>query len=301
MDLSNIINLQLIIFLLMIVGMILRKINMIKPEGRKCLTDLLINVILPCNIICSFQMELTSEILSATLIVLIIALVIQLACYVLGKVLYMRASEGQKKVLQYATMCSNAGFMGNPIIEGIYGAQGLLYASVYLIPLRFFMWSAGLSCFTKTTMKDTLKKLAVHPCIIAVEIGFVLLSTQLSLPDFLGKSLKYVSNCTLPVSIIVIGTILAEVNKKDIFKLQGFYFCLIRLLVIPGVTLLFCRFFQIDQLVTGVCVVLAGMPAGSTTAILAEKYGGDAKYASSCIFLSTLLSLITIPFLYWIV
>ena len=80
--------------------------------------------------------------LRATLLALLIALGIQLACLGLGKLLYRFAPEPRRKVLQYATLCSNAGFMGNPIVEGIYGAQGLLYASVYLIPLRFFMWSA---------------------------------------------------------------------------------------------------------------------------------------------------------------
>ena len=106
--------------------------------------------------------------LRTTLLALLIALGIQLACWGLGKLLYRFAPEPRRKVLQYATLCSNAGFMGNPIVEGIYGAQGLLYASVYLIPLRFFMWSAGLSCFTHTTARETLKKLALHPCIIAV-------------------------------------------------------------------------------------------------------------------------------------
>ena len=106
--------------------------------------------------------------LRATLLALLIALGIQLACWGLGKLLYRFAPEPRRKVLQYATLCSSAGFMGNPIVEGIYGAQGLLYASVYLIPLRFFMWSAGLSCFTHTTARETLKKLALHLCIIAV-------------------------------------------------------------------------------------------------------------------------------------
>ena len=148
--LTDVIELQVIIFLIMLVGLILTRRKIITPEGRKCLTDLLIDVILPCNIICSFMIEMNTQILKSTLIVLGIALGIQIVCYLLGKVIYWFAPQSQKMVLQYATMCSNAGFMGNPIIEGIYGAEGLLYASIYLIPLRFFMWSAGLFCFKKT-------------------------------------------------------------------------------------------------------------------------------------------------------
>ena len=166
--LGDVLELQLILFLVMGAGIVLTKLGVFTASGRKCLTDLLIDLILPCNILCSFQIEMSREILLATLWVLGIACGIQAACYLLGKWIFCFAPEAQKKVLQYATMCSNAGFMGNPIIEGLYGAQGLLYGSVYLIPLRFFMWSAGLSCFTKSTPGETVKKLATHPCILAV-------------------------------------------------------------------------------------------------------------------------------------
>ena len=146
------------------------------------------------------------------------------------------------------------------------------------------MWSAGLACFTKSTPGETVKKLATHPCILAVLLGFALLLTQWQMPAFLDRTLSYFSACTLPVSILIVGSILAGVRVRSIFTGMMAYYCAVRLL-------------GLDALVTGVCVVLSGMPAGSTTAILAEKYGGDAEYASKCIFLSTLLSLATIPLL----
>lgn len=295
--LGDVLELQLILFLVMGAGIVLTKLGVITASGRKCLTDLLIDLILPCNILCSFQIEMSREILLATLWVLGIACGIQAACYLLGKWIFCFAPEAQKKVLQYATMCSNAGFMGNPIIEGLYGAQGLLYGSVYLIPLRFFMWSAGLSCFTKSTPGETVKKLATHPCILAVFLGFALLLTQWQMPAFLDRTLSYFSACTLPVSILIVGSILAGVRVRSIFTGMTAYYCAVRLLLVPLLTLAACRLLGLDALVTGVCVVLSGMPAGSTTAILAEKYGGDAEYASKCIFLSTLLSLATIPLL----
>ena len=296
--LNSVIELQIIIFLIILLGVILTRMHIIVPAGRKCLTDLLIDLILPCNIICSFMIEMNAEIIKASVTVLLIALGIQIVCYLLGKVIYWFVPKSQKMVLQYATMCSNAGFMGNPVIEGIYGAQGLLYASIYLIPLRFFMWSAGLFCFTKTDMKTALKKLALHPCIIAVWIGFLLMLTQYQPPAAVTRTLKYLSGCTLPVSMLVIGSILAGVRIKSMISKKVLYFAGVRLLLIPLITLLVCRLLELDGLVTGVCVILAGMPAGSTTAILAEKYDGDAEYASKLVFVTTLLSLLTIPVLF---
>lgn len=198
-------------------------------------------------------------------------------------------------MLRYGVICSNAGFLGNPIAESVFGSQGLLFASVALIPLRFAMWSSGLKLFTKTDGKSTAKKLLTHPCIIAVAVGFVLMLTQVKLPAFFLKALTGIGSCNTAVSMIVIGSILAEIRIKEILNKELFYFSVIRLIGIPLAVLGILKLFPIDNLVTGVIVLLSAMPAGSTTVMLAEKYDGNAGFASSCVFLSTVLSLVTIP------
>lgn len=298
---ESVIELQGILFLLLAAGIILRRVGVINGKGRRYLTDLLIDLVLPCNIIHAFMMEMTGDILRATLSVLIIALVIQIFSWLIGKVIYRGAPASRRKVMQYGTMCSNAGFMGNPIVEGIFGTQGLLYASIYLIPLRFFMWTAGLSCFTDMKLREAVKKLAVHPCIIAVWIGFAIMFTGGTLPGVLSRTVQYLSGCNLPISMLVIGTILAEVDPRRLFDRHAAWFCFIRLLAIPAAVLALCMALHLNQMVTGVCVVLTCMPAGSTTAILAEKYGGDAAYASRIILMSTALSLVSIPLFCWVI
>lgn len=125
--------------------------------------------------------------------------------------------------------------------------------------------------------------------------------TQYIPPQAITRTLKYLSSCTLPVSMLIIGSILAEVNIKRILSKSILYFSGIRLLVIPVITLAICHMLHVDELATGICVILAGMPAGSTTAILAEKYDGDALFASRIVFFTTMMSLITIPILFWII
>jgi predicted permease len=114
----QLINLQFTMFFMIAAGMILKKIGIIGPEGQKNITDLVIYLVLPCNIIKSFLFEFTFDILITFTGVLIISILIQVGCSILGKVLYQRMEVPQKKVLQYATICSNAGFLGNPIAEG---------------------------------------------------------------------------------------------------------------------------------------------------------------------------------------
>lgn len=296
MDYSSLINLQGMLFLLVAAGIILRKTGILHEEAKAVLTDLVIYLILPCNIISSFLIEFDLSVLKKFAVILLIATLIQVVSLILANVLYNKEEDGRKKVLQYGTVCSNAGFMGNPIAEGVFGAQGLMYASIFLIPQRIVMWSAGVSYFTESPDRKTIvKKVMTHPCIIAVYIGMFFMVTQIQMPQFLEHTIRGVGGCTTTVSMVLIGTILAEVKLKSILDWGIVKYTAIRLFFIPLLVFLFCRLFSVDPMLLGVSVLLAGMPAGSTTAILAAKYDGDYIFATKCVVVTTLLSLVTIP------
>lgn len=296
-DFNNLMDLQIEIFILMIIGYFLRKTNIVSKENRKSLTDLVIYIILPANIIYSFMIEMDATIIKSGLAILIVSIVIQLACQVFGKYFFIKTTPRQQSVLQYGTICSNAGFMGSPLIQGLYGLDGLLFASIYLIPQRIVMWSGGVACFTSAKGKDVVKKVISHPCIIAVFIGLIIMAGQIQLPNFINESIKTLSGCTMALSMIVIGGILGEIRLRDVISKLTLYYSLIRLIIIPLLVLGGCVLATLPPLVIAVSTVLAGMPAGSTTAILAEKYNGDSMLAVEIVFLSTALSLVTIPLL----
>ncbi len=298
---GRLLNMQIMILILTAIGYLLRKLNIINTEARAGLTSLVIDVVLPCNIVYSFIIKLNDEVIKASIEVFVISIVIQMVCYGLGFILYRKTAKEEEKVLKYATICSNAGFLGNPLVEGIYGSMGLMYASIYLIPQRVCMWSAGVSCFTEAKGKDIIKKVLTHPCIVAVMIGMILMGFQIKLPEFAASTIHTISNCTTTLSMIVIGGILAEIDIKTVISRLNIYYCLIRLVIIPILVLFVCSFFKLDNLVVAVSTVLAGMPAGSTTVILASKYHGDEKFAVRIVFLSTLLSMFTIPALCMII
>lgn len=292
---ENLFITQISIMILILVGYILRKLNIINTDFRKSMTNLVINFILPCNIIKSFRLELNSQILQACLTVFLVSTMTQVLLYLPGKVLLACADEDKRAVLQYGTLVSNAGFLGNPIVEGLYGTQGLLYASIYLIPQRIMMWSVGVACFTESKGNGAVKKALTHPCIIAVAIGLVLMLTQLPLPAWIEEPLNLVGNCNTALSLIVIGGILAEIDPKSIISGTSLGYCLIRLVIIPLLVLVGCMAAGVDRLVMETSTVLAGMPAALTTAILASQYNRNEKFAVSLVFLSTVLSMVTIP------
>lgn len=291
---KELLDLQLMMFLLMITGLVLRRMNIITIEGKKCLTDLIIDVILPANIIKSFLIEFNHRILMNFLTIFLLSVGIQIFCTFLSHVLYRKEDSGRRKVLQYGIICSNAGFLGNPIAEGVFGSMGLSLASIYLIPQRIVMWSAGISYFTESPDRKTLfKKVITHPCIVAAITGIILMVTQFPLPGFVERTIGSLSSCCTAMSMVVIGTILSDVDFRHLADKTVLSYTVLRLVLIPAVVYVACLFLQTDGLVTGVSTLLAAMPAGATTAILAAKYDGNAIFASKCVVFSTVMSLIS--------
>lgn len=296
-DMSNLLNLQITIFCLMLSGYLLTKTGVLSADARKPLSNLLINFILPCNIITSFMMEFNQKILMDCLSIFIVSACLQIFVVVSSKYFYPHTDSRKLPVLRYGTIVSNAGFMGSPIAQGLYGDQGLLYASIYLIPLRAVMWSFGVTCFTGAKGKGVLKKILTHPCIVAVFLGIILMISQIQLPKGIEQTIRYAGNANTALSMIVIGNILAEVKPSEIFDKKAGWFCIVRLAIIPLLVLISCKLAGVDELVKQLSVVLASMPAAATTAILAAKYDGDAHFAAKIILLSTLLSLFSVPLL----
>lgn len=317
MDVAGLWTLQCMMFLLAAFGAILKRKGILKEESRGIITDLVMYGLLPCNIINSFRMEFDLEILKRFALVLGISMSVQVVSYGLSRVLYNHKPDAVKRVLQYCTIVSNSGFLGLPIVEGVFGAEGMMYASVYIIPMRVMMWSAGIACFTTSPdMKSVVKKIAVHPCIVAVYIGLGLMFLQVPLGIVYGellqtagplsvviqtlvlaldKAVKSLGGCTTAITMILIGTMLADMKLKDMVDPDALLISVVRLGLLPGMLLAGCRIFGLDPLLAGICVLITGMPAGSTSAILAAKYGCDYMFATKCVVVSTLLSMLTIP------
>lgn len=296
MDFTGLFEMQGMMFLVMILGMMLKRAGIVEDGGKKLLTDLVIDVTLPASILKSFQMEFNHQILVSCMVIGIAAVLIQFGSYLLSMFLYPGFPDERKKVLQYATICSNAGILGNPIAEGIFGSLGLLYASIYVIPQRAFMWSVGLTYFTEAPDKKTLlKKVMTHPCILAVIFGFLIMIFQIQLPGFLSLTVKTIANANTFIAMLLVGTILAGVRFQDLPGKETLYYAFIRLFLIPLLVFLICHAAGIDKMVTGVSVTLSGMPAASVTAVMATKYGKDEVFATKCVVLTTLMSMVTVP------
>ena len=289
---------QAILFVMILAGVVLARRGIIDEAGQRCLTDLCVSIIIPCNIIKSCFIEFNRSVLLSCALVFVVGLALQLLSVVCNRFLFNRYPEQQKKVLQYCTIVSNGGFLGNPVAEGVYGSLGLLYASMFLIPMRIVMWSVGTSYFISGASMDRKKVLhnvLTHPCLVAVYVGLAVMVAQLPLPTLVSQPIIHIGNCNSAITMFIIGTILAHVDLRTIVNKTTVLFSIFRLALLPAVAFGLCLLLGMDRVAAGVSVIMTGMPAGSTAAIFAARYGSDAPFATKCVVLTTLLSMVTIP------
>lgn len=289
---------QSILFVYMAVGYYCRKVNIFSDEMRAKLTDFTVMITLPCMVFKSFLMDFSMDALIQGGVALLIASVMAVVALIAGNLLYNRFVPREKCIMQYGTLVTNSGFAGLPIVGGAFGDEGLFLGSLFIIPTRILMWSAGISLFTTGgTRWERTKKVLTNPSIIAVGLGLVWMVFQLPLPGFLRSAVGNLGNCTSPLAMALVGAILADVPLRGIWEPKALYLAAVRQIVLPVILLIALKGLVLDPLTVGVSVTLSGMPIGSTTAILAQKYGADAEFGSKCVFISTVTSLITVPVL----
>lgn len=291
-------ELQVQLLLLMVVGIVVKKKRVVTHEQQMGVSSLLINLVLPANIIASFLSDIavSRELIFNCMQAILISLSIQGCAYLLSPVIFRRFDRRINHVMTYGMIVSNSSFIGIPVVEVIFGAMGTLYTSVFQIPIRITMWTAGLSLFTEAVNpREKIKKMLTHPCIVAVAAGFFILLLQIRLPGAVVNMISSLGRCTTALSMLVIGMILADINVKHLFGGSTLYFTLFRLILYPLAVLAILSRLPVNPMIRSISVIMTAMPAGSTTAILAQQYAYDSEYAAKIILISTVCSIVTIP------
>ncbi len=297
---GTIFNQVLILFIIMLIGFIAKKRNIINDTVSKKLSELLLKITSPLLVISSFQVDFTQEIMQNVLIVLIFSIAAHIVSILLGQILFKRSSTETKKIMKFSAIYSNCGYMGFPLLESIFGKTGVLYGSVYVAAFNVFLWTNGIMIFSNRKKLDrhTIKKALLNPGIVSVIIGILLFTFSLKLPAPAAKAIELVGSMTVPLSMLIIGATIAGCEFKKLLKgWELYYAAAVRLILIPVLAFVVLKLLGLSDMLLKVCVLLVAMPAAATTAIFAELFDGDSIFASRVVVLSTLASILTIPLL----
>lgn len=295
---ENVFAQVLSLFLLLLVGFMVRKWKLIDGDFTSKLTKLIMSVFLPAMIIHSMQLPYDVTMVGKIIQVIILSLVMYALSFCIALIAkYIFHVNHDLGIYQFAIVFSNAGFMGYPVLNAVLGKESIFYASIFNLPFNLLIMTLGVFLLTQGRSNHTISIQAfINPVIISIVIGLILFLLNVQLPALFNEPLKLLGDVTTPLSMLAIGSMLCGTSAFDFFFNKHLYMlAFIRLIVVPV-----CLFFLIrssvhDHLLFAIPVIISAMPAASNTAILANEYEANGHLAAQAVFLTTLLSLITIP------
>ena len=297
---------MLMLFLLMLIGYAACKKQMITGEVSRKLSGIIVNIANPAIILSTIADDSTGLIEGKQIIITVVFSFIFYGALLLAAEAVPRLLRADKKdygMYKVMTVFSNMGYMGFPIILSVYGKEALIYASVFLIPFNLLIYTYGIIVMKKREEGTKLNIKAVfNNGVTACIIMILLLLTGIRIPSLLADTIRSVSGITVPLSMMLIGASLYKVRVRELVTDKRLLlFCVTRLTIVPVLGILILLRFVHNEMLLGVMLVVLATPVGSLTAMLAQEYGGNYLLASKGVTITTLLSVITIPIVFFII
>ncbi|MED9820901.1 MAG: AEC family transporter [Christensenellales bacterium] len=296
MNLSAVVNQLVSLFLMMLVGYLSARAGVVTPEFRKRLSSFTLTTAAPCIIISSV---LESESSSATMLSAVgVAVLFFLLMIVFAAVLVrlVRTKPDERGLDQMMLIFTNVGFMGIPVVQSIYGPDGVARLSMFILIFNIVFFSYGVLLITRGA-KFSLKSM-LNSCIIAALIGLLFGVTGWHLPAPIEDTLSAIGAMNTPLAMIIIGASVAHSDLRAALTNPRLYrVCLLSMLVMPLLTLLVMLPLPFDRMLVGISVLLAGMPIAGNCGMICDIYRPNDLTASHAVMVSTLMSGVTLPLL----
>ena len=284
------------LFLIILIGVYGTKKNIINEEVNKGLRRILLEITLPLLVINSFSFDFAEGMGKNVFISFIYSIVFIAIGGIISYILLMPMKGEKKNILHFANVFSNCGFIGFPIINSLYGAEGVVYTSIFNMIFTIVIWTYGVMIFSDKISKENIKKVLVNPAIIAVYIGIPMMLFKIKLPSAILDTTKIVGDMTAPISMIIVGSILSKINIKDVFKeVSVYYGSLIKLVLIPLGLIGIKAVLRDNSNIINTIIIIQAMPAAAMTSIFAADFNKEKEYSAIVVFITTLLSIVTIP------
>ena len=218
----------------------------------------------------------------------------------------------ERGVYKYALAFANSGYVGNPLVLGMYGDVMLSYYSIYCLPVSvgIYTWGLGTMIPKKTGSKNPLLKI-LNPPIVGLLLGMAAGLSGLNnyIPGFASSTLEQLKGCMGPCAMLLAGITVASYPFKDLISDKKVYVAtLLRLTIIPA-AIIGCLFgikelanllfgLEINNTVLHLCFFSTAAPLGLNTVVFPAAYGGNPKTGASMAMISHTLCVITIPVMY---
>lgn len=303
----------LILAILVVIGIAAIKWGLISGNLKDGIARLVFNITLPLLILTNLsEMDLTPEIIRNSGLVILFSYTGLFLMLMTGFIssLIQHLDPAKRTIYLLHSMFGNVVFLGYPLINTLFpGGEGLLYATLFHLSSSSLQWTLGVYLLVrkeKVNWGAQLKHL-LNPNTVALVLGLVMMGFSIRFPSILLKPLGGLGNTTIYLSMIYIGAILTDTNFRGLLR-KGYVIVLsvnkliitpfLLILIITGAEAIFG--FSLDQTVASVVVLQVAMPCMAIIVIMAKQFGADEKQATENVLLSTILSLFTLPLVYFL-
>lgn len=309
MEFATIINQIVFLGVLAVCGVVAYRFKILQNSAKEVIEKLVFFVTLPLLIITKLSsLTFTEEILrNGALVILGTYLILFIQLFV-GKLTakLFKLEKPQATIHELHTSFGNIVFLGFPLLDALFpGGEAILYAALYQLAVNTVMWTYGvykLNPAIKEKGFKNLKKL-INPNIIALCVGLGMMLLQIRLPSIIHAPLSGLGSTTLYLAILYIGVLLAQAKIKNIFKSVDVYFLSFnKMFLLPIIFIfLFAGIFQLlniqmNRTAFYTLILESAMPCMAILVLLAKRFGGDDELAMKNIFISHILSFLSLPF-----
>lgn len=284
-----------VIMILIVVGYFVTKRGVFTERGASEVTTLLIKLVTPCVIVNSFLGNTGT--LGAYELLMAMALPALWMGAALGiSLLAFRGEPPERqKVLRFSVLFSNTGFMGIPLVQGIVGDAGVIYASFGVVVFNILCWTYGYSMMSGGA-KLNLKTILLNPGIVGLVFGLPIYFLRLELPGIIAEPVGYLADLNTPLAMLVVGSYIAKVDLHSFISDFSVYKAsFLRLLVCPAVFLAMLLFLRPSEDLFLSNMIQASAPVAANSVLFAVQFKRDSALASKLVAVSTVLSILTIP------
>lgn len=292
------------LFVVMMLGFLAVQCKIVKEESVQHFSKVIVNTVIPCAIFESFQIEYTSERLSGLLLAFGAALAVHIIFFALTWAI--RRPLRLTAVEEASLICTNSGQLLFPLITATLGAEWVFYASAFMAVGTVVVWSMGNSKISNTAQFQ-LKKLLCNMNILAIIAGIIVFLIGWDVPDIINSAITNVGNMIGPACMLSIGMTTASMKS---FRCSQLW----RVLMLSGWRLLLypiaCVILFSSSWVLGlhpeaaeillITTLAAAAPSSAVIAQLAQIYNNEAVWGSIINVVTTLLCIITMPFITWL-
>lgn len=288
---------QTIIMLILITfGIVCSKTKIISKESNKDLSKFVLQVVNPVMIFMSYQTDYKPELVKNLLLTFVLSLGAYAVTILLAYLLIPSKKGRETELERFSAIYSNCGFMGIPLVNALFGMEGVFYLTAFITVFNLIVWTHGIILISGEKSMKNIVKVLYSPTIIAIVLGIITFFLQIRLHEVPAKALEFISQLNTPMAMIVSGVTMAETNVLKLLKKGGvYYICFLRLLLIPAILAALLSPLGISEKVRLTVIVAASAPPAAMCTLQCIRYGRNSVYASEIFTAGTILSVLTLP------